>query len=68
MDLIKKVTNNPLPPNLLTSIRAVVNLFKNSSFHLWLQNHRVEVSFIYFCPNIIMKNTIEFHFGEVVDF
>ncbi|CAH1444875.1 unnamed protein product [Lactuca virosa] len=43
LDLIKKVTNNPLPPNLLTSIRAVVNLFKNSSFHLWLQNHRVEI-------------------------
>lgn len=43
MDLIKKVTNNPLPPNLLTSIRAVVNLFKNSTFHLWLQNHRVEI-------------------------
>ncbi|CAH1448867.1 unnamed protein product [Lactuca virosa] len=43
MDLIKKVTNNPLPPNLLTSIRAVVNLFKNSSFHIWLHNHRVEI-------------------------
>lgn len=43
MDLIKKVTSNPLPANLLTSIRAVVNLFKNSGFHFWLQKHRVEI-------------------------
>ncbi|KAJ0607997.1 putative transcription factor WD40-like family [Helianthus annuus] len=43
MELIKKVTSSPLPPNLLTSIRVVVNLFKNSGFHLWLQKHRVEI-------------------------
>ncbi|KAK9077301.1 hypothetical protein SSX86_005638 [Deinandra increscens subsp. villosa] len=43
MELIRKVTSSPLPPNLLTSIRAVVNLFKNSGYHLWLQKHRVEV-------------------------
>ncbi|KAI3755551.1 hypothetical protein L1987_55354 [Smallanthus sonchifolius] len=43
MELIKKVTSSPLPPNVLTSIRAVVNLFKNSGYHLWLQKHRVEI-------------------------
>ncbi|XP_076950188.1 uncharacterized protein LOC143623090 [Bidens hawaiensis] len=43
MELIRKVTSSPLPPNLLTSIRAVVNLFKNSGYHPWLQKHRVEI-------------------------
>lgn len=43
MELIRKVTSSPLPPNLLTSIRAVVNLFKNSGYHFWLQKHRVEI-------------------------
>nr|GFB83849.1 phospholipase A2-activating protein [Tanacetum cinerariifolium] len=43
MELIKKVTSSPLAPNLLTSLRAVVNLFKNSGYHLWLQKHRVEI-------------------------
>ncbi|KAL4581254.1 hypothetical protein LXL04_017464 [Taraxacum kok-saghyz] len=42
-DLIKKVTSNPLPANFLTSIRVLVNLFKNSAFHPWLLNHRVEI-------------------------
>ncbi|KAK9286934.1 hypothetical protein L1049_015342 [Liquidambar formosana] len=44
MDMIKKVTSIPaLPANLLTSIRAVANLFKNSFFHNWLQKHRSEI-------------------------
>ncbi|KAI3804971.1 hypothetical protein L1987_26901 [Smallanthus sonchifolius] len=43
MELIRKVSSNPLAPNLLTSIRAVVNLFKNSGYHLWLQKRRVEI-------------------------
>ncbi|XP_054777900.1 uncharacterized protein LOC129285936 [Prosopis cineraria] len=39
--LIKKVTTNPtIPANLLTSVRAVTNLFKDSSYHSWLQKHR----------------------------
>lgn len=42
-ELIRKVTSSPLAPNLLTSIRVVVNLFKNSDYHFWLQKHRVEV-------------------------
>ncbi|XP_071736773.1 uncharacterized protein [Rutidosis leptorrhynchoides] len=42
-ELIKKVTSNALPPNLLTSIRMLVNLFKNSDYHLWLRNRRVEI-------------------------
>lgn len=45
MEMIKKVTVNPtIPANLLTSIRAVTNLFKNSYYHSWLQNHRGKVS------------------------
>ncbi|XP_057456367.1 uncharacterized protein LOC130747441 [Lotus japonicus] len=44
MELIKKVTINPtIPANLLTSIRAVTNLFKNSCYYNWLQKHRSEV-------------------------
>ncbi|CAI9769098.1 unnamed protein product [Fraxinus pennsylvanica] len=44
MELIKKVTASPpLPPNLLTSLRAVTNLFKSSFFHEWLQLHRMEI-------------------------
>ncbi|KAK6916532.1 WD40 repeat [Dillenia turbinata] len=44
IEMIKKVTAAPiLPANLLTSIRAVSNLFKNSCFHLWLLKHRSEI-------------------------
>ncbi|XP_061359048.1 uncharacterized protein LOC133303157 [Gastrolobium bilobum] len=44
MELIKKVTINPtIPANLLTSIRAVTNLFKNSCYCNWLQEHRSEI-------------------------
>ncbi|KAJ9135556.1 hypothetical protein P3X46_032726 [Hevea brasiliensis] len=44
MEVIKRVTtNSPLPPNLLTSIRVVTNLFKNSCYHNWLLRHRSEI-------------------------
>ncbi|CAI9104464.1 OLC1v1003135C2 [Oldenlandia corymbosa var. corymbosa] len=44
MELIKKVTrSSPLPPNLLTSIRVVTNLFRNSIFHDWLLKHYSEI-------------------------
>ncbi|CAA2957421.1 phospholipase A-2-activating, partial [Olea europaea subsp. europaea] len=44
MELIKKVTASPpLPANLLTSLRAVTNLFKSSCFHEWLRLHRMEI-------------------------
>nr|GMD16360.1 phospholipase A-2-activating protein [Ipomoea batatas] len=44
IELIKKVTvNPPLPANLLTSIRAVTNLFKNSMFYDWLIKNRGEI-------------------------
>lgn len=49
MEMINKVTTTPaLPANLLTSIRAVTNLFKNSSYYNWLQKNRSEVC-ILFC-------------------
>lgn len=45
MEVVKKVTVNPtIPANLLTSVRAVTNLFKNSCYYNWLQKHRSEVS------------------------
>ncbi|KAM3743055.1 hypothetical protein ACB098_07G116300 [Castanea mollissima] len=55
-EIIKKVTTNPaIPANLLTSIRAVTNLFKNSCFYNWLQKHRSEIldafSSCYSSPN-----------------
>ncbi|KAA8545939.1 hypothetical protein F0562_020610 [Nyssa sinensis] len=44
MEMIKKVTTStPLPANLLTGIRAVTNLFKNSCYNQWLQKHRGEI-------------------------
>ncbi|XP_050232267.1 uncharacterized protein LOC126680979 isoform X2 [Mercurialis annua] len=44
LELIEKVTaNSPLAPNLLTSIRVITNLFKNSGFHSWLLGHRSEI-------------------------
>ncbi|ESW03856.1 hypothetical protein PHAVU_011G047700 [Phaseolus vulgaris] len=44
VEVIKKVTVNPtIPANLLTSIRAVTNLFRNSCFYNWLQKHRSEI-------------------------
>ncbi|XP_020216388.1 phospholipase A-2-activating protein [Cajanus cajan] len=44
MEVIKKVTVNPtIPANLLTSIRAVTNLFRNSCYSNWLQKHRSEI-------------------------
>ncbi|XP_061959052.1 uncharacterized protein LOC133680253 [Populus nigra] len=56
MEMIKRVTTNPpLPPNLLTGIRAVTNLFKNLSYHTWLQKHQSEIldvfSSCYSSPN-----------------
>ncbi|XP_026433041.1 phospholipase A-2-activating protein-like [Papaver somniferum] len=44
LETIKKVTSAPaLAANLLTSTRVVANLFKQSSFHEWLQRNRSEV-------------------------
>ncbi|WRX35008.1 PUL domain - like 1 [Theobroma cacao] len=42
LDIIKNVTTDPaLPANLLTSIRAITNLFKNSCYYGWLQKNRI---------------------------
>lgn len=44
LKIIKKATSSPvIPANLLTSLRAVTNLFKNPSFHQWLHHHRSEI-------------------------
>jgi phospholipase A-2-activating protein len=43
IELIKKISKSPVPANLLTSIRAVTNLFKNSSYYPWLLNYRAEI-------------------------
>lgn len=44
LEIIKKATSSPvIPANLLTSLRAVTNLFKNPSFHQWLHHHRSEI-------------------------
>ncbi|GAV67108.1 WD40 domain-containing protein/PUL domain-containing protein/PFU domain-containing protein [Cephalotus follicularis] len=56
IELIKKVTADPsLPANLLTTIRAVTNLFKNSYYCNWLQKHRSDIidafSSCYTSPN-----------------
>ncbi|KAF5727224.1 hypothetical protein HS088_TW22G00913 [Tripterygium wilfordii] len=43
-EMIKRITTDPaLPPNLLTSIRLVTNLFKNSCYSNWLLKHRSEI-------------------------
>ncbi|KAJ4964172.1 hypothetical protein NE237_024111 [Protea cynaroides] len=54
MEIIKKVAvTSALPANLLTTIRAVTNLFKHSYFYPWLQIHRGEVldAFSSFCSS-----------------
>ncbi|XP_058190438.1 uncharacterized protein LOC131307773 [Rhododendron vialii] len=44
IEMINNVTSSPpLPANLLTSIRAVTNVFKNSCYYPWLQKHRSEI-------------------------
>ncbi|KAL9238183.1 hypothetical protein vseg_012645 [Gypsophila vaccaria] len=44
LEMIKKATMKPeISANILTGLRAVTNLFKNSSFHPWLHNHRTEI-------------------------
>ncbi|KAF5448764.1 hypothetical protein F2P56_029269 [Juglans regia] len=44
METIKKVTKDPaIPANLLTSIRAVTNLFKNPCYYNWLHKNCSEV-------------------------
>ncbi|XP_022763569.1 phospholipase A-2-activating protein [Durio zibethinus] len=44
MVMIMKVTKDPvLPANLLTSIRAVTNLFKNTCYYGWLQKNRSDI-------------------------
>ncbi|CAL5329142.1 unnamed protein product [Camellia sinensis] len=43
MEMVKNVTTSPaLPANLLTSTRAVTNLFKTSCYYQWLLKHRSE--------------------------
>ncbi|CAN1255594.1 Phospholipase A-2-activating protein [Linum perenne] len=56
METFRTVTGeNPLVPNLLTTIRLVTNLFKNSSYHNWLLKHRNDIldvfSNVTSCPN-----------------
>ncbi|KAK6241231.1 hypothetical protein QUC31_015103 [Theobroma cacao] len=56
MEMIKKVTTDPaLPANLLTSIRAITNIFKDSCYYGWLQKNRSEIldafSFCLASPN-----------------
>ncbi|KAG6711561.1 hypothetical protein I3843_05G053600 [Carya illinoinensis] len=56
METIKKVTKDPaIPANLLTSIRAVTNLFKNSCYYNWLHKNCSEIldafSSCYSSPN-----------------
>ncbi|GAB2250396.1 hypothetical protein Droror1_Dr00016646 [Drosera rotundifolia] len=42
--MIKKVTASPaIPANILTSLRLLVNLFKDSRFHQWLLYNRIEI-------------------------
>lgn len=42
--LTKKVlASSEITANILTSLRLVTNLFKNSCFHQWLQAHRSEI-------------------------
>ncbi|KAF5951622.1 hypothetical protein HYC85_009566 [Camellia sinensis] len=44
MEMVKNVTTSPaLPANLLTSTRAVTNLFKTSCYYQWLLKHRSEI-------------------------
>ncbi|VVA15155.1 PREDICTED: phospholipase [Prunus dulcis] len=48
LEMIKRVSTNPsLPANLLTSVRVVTNLFKNSCYYNWLQKHRSEILDVY---------------------
>ncbi|KAL2927495.1 Phospholipase A-2-activating protein [Bienertia sinuspersici] len=43
-EIIKKVTTKPvIPGNILTGLRALTNLFKNTCFHQWLQCHCSEI-------------------------
>ncbi|KAL6497749.1 hypothetical protein OROHE_026988 [Orobanche hederae] len=44
VELIRKVTASPpLPANLLTTLRAVINLFRNACYNEWLLIHRAEI-------------------------
>ncbi|KAA0031249.1 phospholipase A-2-activating protein [Cucumis melo var. makuwa] len=44
LELIQKVTMAPvIAANILTSIRLIANLFKNSGYYNWLQKHRSEI-------------------------
>ncbi|KAK1301231.1 hypothetical protein QJS10_CPB13g00110 [Acorus calamus] len=42
-EILKKVTAQTLAANLLTTTRAITNLFKHSNFHSWLQLHAGEI-------------------------
>ncbi|KAL6494769.1 hypothetical protein OROGR_031569 [Orobanche gracilis] len=44
VELIRKVmASPPLPANLLTTLRAVINLFRNACYNEWLLIHRAEI-------------------------
>uniref|UniRef100_A0A2P2MGW9 Phospholipase A-2-activating protein n=1 Tax=Rhizophora mucronata TaxID=61149 RepID=A0A2P2MGW9_RHIMU len=59
MEMITRVaTNSSLVPNLLTSIRVVANLFKNSSYHNWLQKHSSEVIVSFLGWKMVYRNLI----------
>ncbi|KAF8405163.1 hypothetical protein HHK36_010062 [Tetracentron sinense] len=66
MGLIKKVTMAPaLPANLLTSIRAVTNLFKNSFFFHWLQMHCSEILDAFSSSSSFNKNASITFYSEL---
>ncbi|GAB4853932.1 hypothetical protein Ancab_018141 [Ancistrocladus abbreviatus] len=56
--MIKKATASPaVPANILTSVRLMVNLFKDSCFHQWLQSHCSEILDVFSSCQMSNKNT-----------
>ncbi|CAK8576465.1 unnamed protein product [Lathyrus sativus] len=67
MEVIKKVTINPtIPANLLTSVRAVTNLFKNSCYYNWLLKHRSEILDAFSCCSSSTNKNLQLSYSTLI--
>ncbi|XP_031379705.1 phospholipase A-2-activating protein isoform X3 [Punica granatum] len=67
MEIIKKATVDPsATANLLTSIRAVANLFKSSAYYSWLQKHRSEILDAYSSCSSSSNKNVQLSYSTLV--
>ncbi|KAG7022424.1 Phospholipase A-2-activating protein [Cucurbita argyrosperma subsp. argyrosperma] len=67
LQLIQKVTTPPaIGANLLTSIRLIANLFKNSGYYDWLQKRRSEIIDAYSSCYSTANKAVQLSFSTLI--